>query len=194
MNAYVCMYVCLYLCVNENVCVVYIVNTCASTYASTSYVSFVWVHVCVMYVYICVSGWIWLGISLPISQSLSLSMCVCSIAAMWIWSCDRNLVSETQSYIRRGPDIPGDSMTDTRDDPEIQIGSCKADQMVIQIRNCVISYERLLLCYYSIIFINEYLSYLIILLVHFIISCEWSLIMLYFYLFFYWMVKLLDYY
>jgi len=42
----------------------------------------------------------------------------------------------------------GDLKIDARDDPEIRTGSCSEDQRTIQIQNCIISCECLLLCYF----------------------------------------------
>ena len=92
-------------------------------------------------------------VSLPMSQSPSLCM------YGYVFS-DSDLIVRSEPGNRRpklDPDscsqsvvTSGNSKTNTRDDSEIRTGSCSADLMAIQTRNCVISRECLLLhyCYF----------------------------------------------
>jgi len=95
---------------------------------------------------------VYLSILVHVYICVHVSSCVwLRIAAIQIQFCNLNPITEDPYSIRiHARRVPADSKTDTRDDSEIHIGSCSADQMTIRTRNRVISCEGLLLYYFLI--------------------------------------------
>ena len=137
-----CVYACMYTyeckhvfiltceyCVNMYVCV----YVCIFIYMGAYTLLYVCVHV-----YLCAREGIW--------------MYVCDFMCAWLHSttimdssCDPNSVMRDLDLCSLWTQHTGDSKTGPWDDPKISIGSCSKDQITIQIQNCVISCECLLL-------------------------------------------------